>query len=123
MILVDTSALVLSLTADRPQAPKLYEFLERGERLALPALVLYEWKRGPRHAGELAVQEDLFPSERALPFDHRAATVAAELYSRVQGARQRSVDLAIAATALASGAMLWTVNPRDFADIPGLELV
>lgn len=123
MILLDTSALVLSLTADRPQAPKLYGFLERGDRLALPTLVLYEWKRGPRDAAELAVQEDLFPSERALPFDHRAATIAAELYSRVKGARQRSVDLAIAATALAAGAMFWTLNPRDFADIPGLELV
>lgn len=123
MILVDTSALVLSLSADRPQASKLYGFLERGERLALPALVLYEWKRGPRDAAELAVQEDLFPSERAVPFDHRAAAVAAELYLRVKGARQRSVDLAIAATAIAAGAALWTANPRDFSDIPGLELV
>lgn len=122
MILLDTSALILSLTADRPEAPKLYGFLERGERLALPTLVLYEWKRGPWDIGELAVQEDLFPSERAVPFDRHAATIAAELYSRLKGARQRSVDLAIAATALAADAMLWTLDPRDFADIPGLRL-
>lgn len=122
MILLDTSALVMALTADRSQAPKLLALLEAGERLALPALVLYEWKRGPRAAAELAVQEELFPSERAVPFDHRAATVAAELYSGLRGARQRSVDLAIAATALAAGAALWTLNPRDFADISGLRL-
>ncbi len=123
MILLDNSALVLSLTADRPEAPTLRAFIERGERLGLPALVLYEWLRGPRNTSELAVQEDLFPSEECVPFDHRAAEVAAELFRRLDRPRARQIDLAIAATALAVGGRLWTLNRADFEDVPGLELV
>jgi predicted nucleic acid-binding protein len=33
------------------------------------------------------------------------------------------MDIAIAATAIAHGAGLWTLNPNDFAAIPGLKLV
>ncbi|HEY3381315.1 MAG TPA: hypothetical protein VGK32_06065 [Vicinamibacterales bacterium] len=51
--------------------------IERGERVSLSTLVLYEWLRGPRHAEELRAQE----------------------------------------------AALWTLNPRDFADIPGLRIL
>ncbi len=123
MILLDTSALVLSLTADRPEAPTLRAFIERGERLVLPALVLYEWWRGPRNTSELAVQEDLFPSEESVPFDHQAAQVAAELYGRLGRPRARQIDLAIAATAITVGGRLWTLNRSDFEDVPGLESV
>ncbi len=123
MILLDTSALILSLTADRSEAPTLRSLIERGERLGLPAMVLYEWWRGPRTASELAVQEDLFPNEDCFPFDHRAAQVAADLYRRLGHPRSRQLDLAIAATALTVGGRLWTLNPSDFEDIPGLELV
>ena len=97
--------------------------IERGERLGLPAIVLYEWWRGPRTATELAVQEDLFPSEDCWPFDHRAAQVAADLYRRLGRPRSRQLDLAVAATALTAGGRLWTLNASDFDDIPGLELV
>jgi len=30
---------------------------------------------------------------------------------------------AVAACALTNGAALWTLNPKDFSDIPGLRLV
>ncbi len=101
----------------------LRALIERGERLGLPSIVLYEWWRGPRTASELAVQEDLFPSEDCLPFDHQAAYLAAELYRRLGRPRSRQFDLAIAATALTVGGRLWTLNPSDFEDIDGLELV
>ncbi len=123
MILLDTSALILSLTADRPEAPTLRSLIENGERLGLPAIVLYEWWRGPRTASELAVQEDLLPSEESFPFDNQAAQLAAELYKRLGRPRTRQFDLAIAATALTVGGRLWTLNPADFEDIPGLDLV
>ena len=36
--------------------------------------------------------------------------------------RGREIDLAIAATAIAQNASLWTLNSEDFRDIDGLSL-
>lgn len=119
---LDTSVLVDALTGPRRSAPALRRVVDRGERLGLSALVLYEWLRGPRAGSELAHQAALFPVEQAVPFAAREAATAAELYRAVPGARQREFDLAVAACALTNGATLWTLNAGDFGDIPGLEL-
>ena len=102
--------------------PELRAALQRGERLILSALVLYEWLRGPRLAEELAFQEALFPVAGALPFGPDEAKVAAALYRAVERPRRREADLAIAACAIVWGAELWTTNARDFRDIPQLRL-
>lgn len=122
MILLDTSVLVDSLSGPRRSAPALRRAFERGERVQLPSLVLYEWQRGPRLAEELAAQEALFASASAIPFGPLEAATAARLYQSVKRPRGREVDLAIAACAIAWEARLWTLNRNDFKDIPGLEL-
>jgi predicted nucleic acid-binding protein len=122
VILLDTSFLVDSLTGSRRSGPRLFGLLERGERMALPALVLYEWLRGPRTAEELAVQEDLFPGASALPFGPEEAVLSAKLYNSLRRPRSRSVDIAVAAYAIRHQAELWTLNVQDFVDIPGLRL-
>lgn len=123
MIVVDTSALVDSLSGPRASAPRLRAFIADGERLVVPALVIYEWGRGPRREEELIAQEELFPSYAALPFGAEEAAVASFLYRRVRKPRGREIDLAIAAHALVQAAPLWTLNRLDFADLPGLILV
>lgn len=123
MILLDTSVLIDSLTGPRRSAPALRRAIESGERMLLPTLVLYEWLRGPRVRQELAAQEALFPRESSVSFGPAEAAAAAELYSRVSRPRGREVDLAIAACALTREARLWTRNPEDFADIPGLDVL
>lgn len=122
MIVVDTSALIDSLAGPRRSAARLRSFLEAGERLVLPSLVLYEWLRGPRRAEEIAAQEGLLPAAAAVPFDGAAAEIAARLYRTLPRSRGREIDLAIAAHALALEAGLWTLNREDFADIEGLAL-
>lgn len=122
MIVVDTSALIDSLVGPRRSAAGMRGLIEDGERLVLPALVLYEWWRGPRSPEELAAQEALFPTEDALPFGPEQAGLAARLHREVPRPRGREVDLAIAAHALSRGASLWTLNMNDFEDIPGLTL-
>lgn len=122
MIVVDTSALVDSLTGPRRSAARLRGFLTEGERLVVPALVLYEWWRGPRLEEELTAQEALFPGDAALPFGQAEAAVASSLYGHVRRPRGRELDLAIAAHALVMEASLWTLNRRDFEDVPGLTL-
>lgn len=122
-MIVDTSILIDCLTGPRRSAPKMRKFLAAGERLLLPSLVLYEWQRGPRGSEELTAQEALFPSNDSLPFASEEAEVAARLYRQVGRPRGREIDLAIAAQALTRDDRLWTLNPVDFDDIPGLTLV
>ncbi len=123
MIHLDTSALVDALTGPRRSAAVLRAMIDRGERIAVSSLVLYEWQRGPRRPAELAAQEALFPSAHAVAFGAREAAIASTLYRRVPRARGREIDLAIAACALSHGAAFWTLNRADFTDIPGLSIV
>ena len=120
---VDTSALVDALTGPRRSLDVLIGLAEQGHRLSLSAIVLYEWLRGPRTRAELAVQEDLFPRARAVPFGAEQAAIAARLYRTVKRPRGREIDLAVAACALHDGAALWTLNRADFRDIQELTLI
>jgi tRNA(fMet)-specific endonuclease VapC len=122
VIHLDTSVLVDALTGTRRSARPLRRVVEQGERIAISALVLYEWLRGPRVESELTDQEDLLPPEEVVVFGHQEAERAAQLYRTVPRARGREFDLAVAACALVHGAALWTLNPEDFRDIPGLTL-
>lgn len=123
MIVLDTSVLIDALAGERRSAPELRRQIADGERMALPALVLYEWLRGPRIPAEIAAQEALFPAAGALTFGVEEARVASHLYRTVPRARGREIDLAIAAHALVLEARLWTLNPGDFSDLPGLLLI
>jgi predicted nucleic acid-binding protein len=122
MTILDTSALIDSLSGTKRSANALRELIEGGERIVIPSLVLYEWLRGPRVPTEIAAQEALFPSDSALVFGPREASVSAGLYRTVKRPRGREIDLAIAAYALVREASLWTLNQADFSDIPGLRL-
>jgi predicted nucleic acid-binding protein len=123
VILLDTSVLIDTLTGPHRLAPALRARIEQGERIVLATLVLYEWLRGPRLPAELRAQEALFPADSALPFGPREAALAGRLYRELRRPRGREIDLAIAACALTHEAQLWTSNPADFRDIPGLALV
>jgi len=122
LILLDTSVLVGSFTGQQQSGSRLVGLLNRGERLLVPTLVIYEWRRGPRIAEELELQERLFPAEAAIDFGVQEAALAAKLYRQVRRARDREIDIAIAACAITREAALWTLNRDDFEDIPGLEL-
>jgi predicted nucleic acid-binding protein len=122
VILLDTSALIDCLTGPKRSAPAVRAAIERGERIVLATLVLYEWLRGPRLAEEVAAQEALFPAASAIAFGPEEAARAAALYRAVRRARGRELDLAVAACALVWGARLWTLNVADFRDVPGLTV-
>ena len=122
MTVIDTSALIDSLSGARRSAATLRALIEAGERIVIPSIVLYEWLRGPRLKTEIAAQEALFPSEAALIFGPDEASMSARLYRTVKRPRGREIDLAIAACALVREATLWTLNPGDFRDIPHLKL-
>ena len=120
---LDTSALVGALAGTREASDRLRGFVVERHRVQLSAIVLHEWLRGPRTVNELRVQEELFPGAQAVPFGTEAAAQAAALYAKLPRARGRDLDIAIAACALVQDAALWTLNPKDFSDVPGLKLL
>lgn len=114
--------LIDGLTGLKRSGPAIRAAIAEGEVILLPALVLYEWLRGPRLPGELAAQEGLFPARSAISFGPGEAAVSADLYRAVGRSRGREIDLGIAACAILRGAHLWTLNRSDFRDVPGLQL-
>ncbi len=122
MIHLDTSALIGSLAGQRTALPVLRRWIADHTRLGVCTIVLYEWWRGSRTADELSYQELLLPVRTAVTFGAREARIAAEIYLQLKRPRTRAADIAIAACAIAQDAALWTLNPRDFHDIPGLQI-
>jgi predicted nucleic acid-binding protein len=122
MTFLDTSVLIDSLSGPKRSAKALRAAIEKGERILIPSLVLYEWLRGPRLPSEVAAQEALFPADCAVVFGPREASLSAELYRSLKRPRGRELDLAIAACAMVRDADLWTLNVADFRDIPQLRL-
>ena len=120
---LDTSVLIGALTGPRDSFDRLRRLVDDGHRPQLTTIVLYEWLRGPRTVTERRAQEELFPRAAAVPFDAQAAARAALLYARLPRSRGRDLDFAIAACALVHEAALWTLNPKDFDDVPGLKLL
>jgi predicted nucleic acid-binding protein len=119
---LDTSLIVDALTGPRRSHGLLRDAVARGHRLSVSAIVLFEWLRGPRTDLEVARQAQLFPPSDAVPFGPDEAEAAARIYRTIRRARGREADIAIAACALEHRAVLWTLNPTDFSDIPGLAL-
>jgi predicted nucleic acid-binding protein len=119
---LDTSVLVDALTGSRESVGPLERAVAAGHVIAMSTLVFYEWRRGPRTEEELADQEALLPAADTRVFGPSEAAAAASLYRRLSRARGRDMDVAIAACAIAHGARLWTLNPDDFRDLPGLHL-
>lgn len=120
---LDTSALVAALTGARPAFADVMQLVSAGHRLEMSTLVLYEWERGPRTGVELGAQRAIVPPDHLRAFGPEEAALAATLYRDLARARGRASDLAIAACAITCGAALWTLNRRDFDDIPGLRLL
>ncbi|WP_426164697.1 type II toxin-antitoxin system VapC family toxin [Sandarakinorhabdus sp. DWP1-3-1] len=87
--------------------------------LAISAIVLAELVVGIERfdRSALPMLDNLLRIAPAMPFDDAAA----KAYGTLPFKRAKS-DRLIAAHALALGVTLVTANPRDFADVPGLQV-
>jgi len=129
-VVLDTSVLV---AAER-RAVSFEALLESlgEEPVAIAAITASELLHGCRRASDPGVRarraafvDALLDALPVLPFGLSEARRHAELWAEL--ARTGSVigphDLLIAATALARGHALATINQREFARVPGLRLV
>jgi predicted nucleic acid-binding protein len=122
VIHLDTSLLVDALAISGPSEDALASVIDQRLAMRISSIVLYEWLRGPRSEREINIQETLFPETAVVPFHIAEARAAAKIYRSIKRPRTREADVTIAATAIHHKARLWTLNPADFADIPGLQL-
>lgn len=122
LIHLDTSVLVDAFTGPRRALARLAHATSEGHVLSFCAIVQYEWLRGPRTQGEEEAVRRFFGTGGVVAFGDREAQTAAALYRRVKRPRTRQADLAVAACAVEHNARLWTLNEKDFADVPGLNL-
>jgi predicted nucleic acid-binding protein len=122
LVHLDTSVLVDAFTGPRRSLSRVGAATTDGHVLAFCALVEYEWLRGPRTEQEVETVRRFFGDRSVVAFGVREARTASALYRQVKRARGRQADLVVAACALENNARLWTLNEKDFADVPGLTL-
>jgi tRNA(fMet)-specific endonuclease VapC len=109
---------------------RLAEELASGERIGIPTVVLFELiygyeKSAQRERNEAALRSLLTLDIEPLPFELADAELAAAIRAQLEraGAPIGQYDLLIAAQARRHGATLVTANQREFAPVPGLDVV
>lgn len=126
MVIVDTSVVIDYLRQEDKTATP-FETLVRSagrDALGISILTVQELFAG-RSMDDKKNQDFLavfLVSVRIFPYNLDVAKKAGEL-SRLLGKRCGFVDPAIAATAIINKAQLATLNSKDFAGIPNLELL
>jgi tRNA(fMet)-specific endonuclease VapC len=97
-------------------------------RIAIPSVALFEVERGVLGSQNvqrrMAQLNGLIAVCRILPFDERAASIAAQVAEELgrKGIPIGPMDTLIAATALANTATLVTHNTAEFSRVPGLQI-
>jgi predicted nucleic acid-binding protein len=119
---LDTDFLVHAVSSAGPERRALLALADSEDEVEISAVAWYEFARGPRTPEQLAVARAFFGEHGVVPLSEDIALDAAEIFRRLGSPRKRAADIAIAATAIACRASLWTHNARDFAGIAGLEL-
>jgi predicted nucleic acid-binding protein len=122
LVHLDTDFLVYALSVRGPERTKLDELASSDAQIEISAVAWYEFSRGPRTTGQIAVARLFFGSDGIVPFSEGLAAVAAEVFRNLGSPRKRAGDIAIGVTAAAAGAALLTRNAKDFAGVPGLKL-
>jgi tRNA(fMet)-specific endonuclease VapC len=122
MILVDTDVLIEILDKRSEKGDEaLSRIEESGEEVAVSALTMHEALYGVRKYGKTST--DRIQLLEVIPFGRAEAVLSSEIELRceMKGRKIPRVDSMIAATAMSSGAKLFTYD-RHFEDIEGLAL-
>ncbi len=129
MLILDSNTISYYFRGDPHVVPRLQAL--RPVDLGVPAIVEYELRYGllrmPQEAAapRLAALAQLLRPMQLLPFDSECAAQAARLRVELEalGTPIGPHDTLIAATALRHQATLVTRNVREFARVPGLQVL
>ena len=122
--LVDSSLLIEYFRTKNKSATRLYRLIQDGRQMVLSVVVLYEILAGA-DAAQRDFWKDFLHGAVRLPFDERVAEIAADIFRTLQqkNIRLESCDVFIAATAIANGLPVATLNRKHFERIEGVELL
>ena len=81
------------------------------------------WRDPAMRATRRAALDALLPQFTVLDFDGDAIAAYREILDAAGWSKRKTADRMTAASALAHGLPLVTLNGRDYRDVPGLELV
>ncbi|MDN5864110.1 MAG: type II toxin-antitoxin system VapC family toxin [Gammaproteobacteria bacterium] len=123
MIHLDTNLLIRTTQADKRVVRACEVWLAAGEALAASSVSWFEFTCGPLTVEDVRLVERIV-SGRIVPFTMPQAERAAALFNAAGRKRPSRWDCMIAAAAMADGARLATLNPRDFGRFAdaGLQL-
>lgn len=123
MICLDANYLIGGVSEERPESSHLLRWIEAGETFCTAAPAWYEFLCGPVSEAQIDTMRAML-THGIVAFEEAQATAAARLFNAVKRPRRLRVDAMIAATAIAAGGRLATLNAADFGlFVPhGLEL-
>ena len=120
MYTLDTNAIIYYLDGEETVVSLLRGVFERKETVFISTVTELELFAFPQLSHEEAEHiEHILQTISILPLDSQIARIAANLRKSYQ---MKTLDSAIAATALFTGTALLTRNIRDFKKVPSLRV-
>jgi len=123
MILLDTSVLIEMFRVKDKTATYFYQLSKTDNEFAISILTHYEIFRGSSNFQDIFWTNFLKTIE-IIPFDIASSNEASKIYKllKAQNKMIDFADLLIAATAIAHGLSLATLNLKHFGKIPDLHI-
>lgn len=124
IILIDTSILIDYFRKTDKENAALVAIVKQGYTYCISSVTEYEIYRGAL-LGQMAFWDNLLLKVEVLSFDKAASRIAVDINAELKRKRKQIeiADLFIAATAIANGLKLATLNKKHFDRIEALTLM
>jgi predicted nucleic acid-binding protein len=121
---VDSCLLIEFFRSKDKSATRFARLIRDGWQMTLSVVVIFEVFAGA-DAAQQEFWKGFFRGAVRLSFDERVAEIAADIFRKLRqkNIRLESCDVFIAATAIANGLPVATLNHKHFEQIDGVEIL